>query len=206
MPAIEVGEGLPTTVELRLWRRARNKRNLTNKNAGPRLRDAMHFAQTRENFLAGDDQQHAVANDDRRTCVRNGQPVAEGLLHIQPFGPNQGNFFLGRPQSQRTADPDFRGKMQQNSVSTTDVNEVVTRSEAHNVDDALMNCGSDLLFARAPQREVVQRLEVDGIFATVFDVIVGGIIGPPNLKSRGPGPTSARNGDSRLPVVKFLAA
>ena len=82
--------------------------------------------------------------------LRNGQPVAEGLLHIQPFGPNQGNFFLGRPAipgALRT--PIFAARCSKTPIATTDVNEVVTRSEAHNV-TTLINCCR--LLARAHAR------------------------------------------------------
>ncbi len=79
--------------------------------------------------------------------------------------------------------------------------------QAHILDDALLNCRGNFLFARAAQREVRQRLEVDSIFAALFDVIAGtGSRGIANFKSPRRRPTSVRNGHSGLPVIKFLAA
>src|SRR5208282_3022461 len=82
--AVKICQRPPVGVKSWFGRRTRNKRNLANEDARSRLRDAVYLAQTDWNFLPRDDQQHTVADDDRRTRVWQREAVGEGLSHIEP--------------------------------------------------------------------------------------------------------------------------
>ena len=125
------------------------------------------------NLFARHDQQHVVADDDRRAFVGHRQLVGEPLAHFDPKAADDGGLFLGEEQSDRAVRAPRFCHLQQGAVAAANVEHIVVGAKFDLAHDAFLDATSDGLLVFAAQGEVLDVVEMARGFAAIFHVVFG---------------------------------
>ena len=106
--------------------------------------------------MPGHDEQHVVADDNRRAFVSQGEVVSQSLFDTEASPAQYRHLFVRGEQSYSATRAHTFRHTQQRAIAAAYVHEIVPRVKFDRLDDAFVNQLCNLLQVPAPQGQVVR--------------------------------------------------